>query len=745
MRFWQSRTTQINASLLFLAGLLAWGIWRNGLPTAIDGQLHFYRLLELHWAVQNGQFYPRWLPDMVFGFGAPVFNFYPPLTYWVAEIFVLLGASPVLALKISYSLAVLLLVGSAYALGKAIWQAESAGWVLALAYGFAPYVYFNLLQRGAYPELWGMAVLPLLLNRIWAYLHAPSGRRNTRLLEVALSASALVYAHSLSALMALPLAGVLSLVWARGNWQRWVGLAVAGLLTLGLSAAWWLPFLRESQFVQLHRATQLTFVVFSNNWNTLASLFHPPLQFDPSQMGQEIPVSLNWGVVMLAGLAVWRGKPRRQVAVWAGLVGVYLWLQLPISQVIWQTLPGLRYLQFPWRLTGPLSLLLALLASAGWHSVARKNEWAVAGLALLLWACGLGWSFTPANLALAGQTHRDIPAYEVRTGQTATTTTGEFVNIWAEQLPDSQTFATHYQQGDLPVSRLSHRQLPTDVQILAESAGWESTTFQYRAQQAWTAELDWLLFPEMQVLLDGKPFALEIVGGKGTGRIPQLPAGKHTVVVTRQPSAVQRVGGWLSAGMLGAVLAGWGWHLRPSPAQRKDSPKPPETHFSSLPLLACFSLAMLLRLFWLDAGQSPWRYAKLSAQGLAGVQNPLKMNFGNELELLGWSAEGGEITLYWQALRPLQARYSVGLYLHNAAGTRLSQHDRQHAANLPTSEWQLGMYALGVHRFENWQELPAGRYTLYLSVYAEQGNLDWVLPDGTLNGTFVALGEWVRP
>ncbi|HUN24359.1 MAG TPA: hypothetical protein PK299_14610 [Anaerolineales bacterium] len=740
MRLWQNRFTQTSLSLLFLAGLLTWGIWRNGLPTAIDGQLHFYRLLELHWAVQNGQFYPRWLPDMVFGFGAPVFNFYPPLTYWVAEIFVLLGANAVLALKISYSLAILLLVGSAYALGKALWQAQPAAWALTLAYSFAPYVYFNMLQRGAYPELWGMALLPMLLNRIYAYLHATT-QPNARLLEVALCAAALVYAHSLSALMAIPLVGVLSLVWAGWDWRKWVGLCSAGLLTVGLTAAWWAPFVRESQFVQLQRATQLAFVVYSNNWNTLASLFHPPLQFDPSQMGQEIPVSLNWGALALAGLAMWRGQARGQVAIWLGLAVGYLLLQLPISQAVWQSVPGLSYLQFPWRLTGPLSLLLALLASAGWQSLAKKNEWTVAGLALLLWACGLGWSFSPANLSLAGQTHRDIPAYEIRTGQTASTTTGEFVNIWAEQLPDSQALAAHYQQDNLPFSRLSHRQLPADVEILAESAGWESTTFQYRAQLAWTAELDWLLFPEMQVLLDGKPFALEIVGGKGTGRIPHLPAGEHTVAVTRQPSAVQRVGGWLSFGALCVALAGWGWHMRPSATRQKPPPSQQLTRFSSLPLLAGFSLAMLLRLFWLDTGQSPWRYAHLSAEGLAGVQHPLQMNFGNELQLLGWSAEGADVTLYWQALRPLQTRYSVGLYVHNAEGTRLSQHDRQHAANLPTSEWQLGMYALGVHHFENWQALPAGTYTLYMSVYSEQGNLDYILPDGTLNGTFVALGE----
>lgn len=50
----------------------------------VDGELHLMRLAQLHELFRQGIVYSRWAPDMAYGFGYPVFNFYAPLVYYLA-------------------------------------------------------------------------------------------------------------------------------------------------------------------------------------------------------------------------------------------------------------------------------------------------------------------------------------------------------------------------------------------------------------------------------------------------------------------------------------------------------------------------------------------------------------------------------------------------------------------------------------------------------------------------------------
>ncbi len=69
---------------LVLAGLsvpLLWHFYTNGLPQSYDGATHLLRLALLDDYIHQGMLYPRWLPELILGNGAPVFNYYAPLTY----------------------------------------------------------------------------------------------------------------------------------------------------------------------------------------------------------------------------------------------------------------------------------------------------------------------------------------------------------------------------------------------------------------------------------------------------------------------------------------------------------------------------------------------------------------------------------------------------------------------------------------------------------------------------------------
>src|SRR5579863_364002 len=66
------------------------------------------RLYDLHKEVVSAQLPPRIAQDLGFGFDYPLFNFYPPLVYYIGEVFHLLGFSFINSTKLMIGLGFLL-------------------------------------------------------------------------------------------------------------------------------------------------------------------------------------------------------------------------------------------------------------------------------------------------------------------------------------------------------------------------------------------------------------------------------------------------------------------------------------------------------------------------------------------------------------------------------------------------------------------------------------------------------------
>lgn len=146
--------------------LLAWQPLLRGLvPWRGDGLLHFVRLAQLERAVRAGDLFPRWSPDLGYGFGFPLFNYYAPFSYYVGLIPRLLGLPLGVSLQISYALALLALAAGLFLWARVVWGSEWAGITAVLAAIYAPYILYNTYHRAALAELWGLAWLVLAL---WA-------------------------------------------------------------------------------------------------------------------------------------------------------------------------------------------------------------------------------------------------------------------------------------------------------------------------------------------------------------------------------------------------------------------------------------------------------------------------------------------------------------------------------------------------------------------------------------------------
>lgn len=119
--------------------------------------IHLYRLFELDRAIGEGVFFPRWFPLSAYGYGLPVLNYYPPLVYYLAELFHLLGAGYIAAIKLTIATSFVLAAFSMFVFARA-WMSDSAAFVAAIAYAYSPYLLSDAYVRGNFPEMLAMSL-----------------------------------------------------------------------------------------------------------------------------------------------------------------------------------------------------------------------------------------------------------------------------------------------------------------------------------------------------------------------------------------------------------------------------------------------------------------------------------------------------------------------------------------------------------------------------------------------------------
>src|SRR5438270_13791888 len=84
------------------------------------------RVFEMAQSLHDGMFPVRWVKDMGFGYGYPLFNFYAPLAYYAGGLFMLFGFNVLLATKVMIGLGVLLSGIFMYMFAKEFWGKAGA-------------------------------------------------------------------------------------------------------------------------------------------------------------------------------------------------------------------------------------------------------------------------------------------------------------------------------------------------------------------------------------------------------------------------------------------------------------------------------------------------------------------------------------------------------------------------------------------------------------------------------------------
>lgn len=733
------------ALTLFLFPLLS--VLLQPTPTAsADGLLHLYRLVELDALWRQGVFWTRWLPDLAYGYGMPLFNYYAPLVYYLTTPLHLFGAPFGLALNLSLAAALWVSAVGMFLLTRELLRgirraddasggaSELAALAAGLAYAYAPYLVFNALGRANLAEQWALAFAPVALWR-WLLLSKRPDAWNWA--SAAAAAAAVLLAHNATGFLFAPLLAAFAFAYwgvARGcgaRWRRGAILASAGLGALGISAFFWLPALAERDLVQIARVIVTPDFDYRFHFVPAGELVALLPRADAGRMNPRWPDTLGAVQVVLAlvgtAAVTWgafKSRDRRVLPILvlgAGGLGMVA-LMMAVAQPIWDAVPLLAFVQLPMRLRGLAALGLSPLAGAAVFALRPRQRGIASGvmaLALVLAALTLLYP-RAAREVPAAPTLSDMLAYERATGALGTTSFGEYLPAWVQNPPDRSPFEDEYARGEVPDRFV----LPENARVSGTLRTPTTQSVTAAAPLPWRGVYRSFYMPGWRAFANGQEIGL--TPSVRTGIIEFEVTAGDVLTVTYAGTAIEHMAEAISAVSAAVVLGTLAYGARRRrntgySAVTRTLEGPGSRTWVALGAVAVGLIAF--KALYADHGSNVF-VAMFDGAHVEGAAETRRARFG-ELELLGTDAipaaarpgETVRVTLYWRAPQGMTRNVSTFVHLTAPDGLVLAQKDNVHPANLPTTRWDPAAYAADEHAFEVPAGVAAGDYELRAGAY----------------------------
>lgn len=335
------------------------------------------RVFEMGKVLGSGIFPVRTVPDLGYGYGYPIFNFYAPLAYYAGAAFMLLGFDALVATKIMMALGIVSSGIFMYLLAREFFG-ELGGAVSGLFYVYAPYHSVDIYVRGDVAEFWAYAFIPLAFLGIY--------KRD--ILIGSIGFAAIILSHNLTALMVAPflIIAVLINYYAYIRKKRSLILNPSSLIVifgLAISAFYWVPALLEIKttnvFSQIGGGADFRdhFVCMNQLWDSLWG-------FGGSVTGCIDGLSFKIGklhilsVFVLVAILIYLRLKHKHLGniYYLGIISIIgflisIFLMLDISRFLWEVIPAMAFFQYPWRFLILASFFSSFL-SGGLVLIARQ-------------------------------------------------------------------------------------------------------------------------------------------------------------------------------------------------------------------------------------------------------------------------------------------------------------------------------------------------------------------------------------
>jgi hypothetical protein len=721
-----TRVDWASLALLGLGVVLAIArFWQPGVSSDADMLMGIYRVFELNQAWQNGVLFPRLGENLNFGYGAPLFQYYPPLVSYGALLFHKAGLGWIEASKAMFTVALLLASSGVYVYTRWLFRDRKAAFVSGAVYLFAPYLLTNIYERGAAAESLALAIVPWLF---WSVHRLIAEDQRAWIWISSVLIALLVLAHNITALFVLPvlLASALLLTLALGRLNRLASLALAVGLGLGLSAFYWLPALAEISYVQVestmvddsksvvaHLAPLREFVQTS-----LVFDYWGPMRFHPAYW------QIALGALGVIGVAFQDRRLRLPLAFIAGLWIVTLVLQLTVSRPFWESLPLIRFIQFPWRLLGLASFSLAVLTGSLFllGPLRRAPGWILAALLL----------GSMAILSTARLSPEQSPIwYPITSAEISKQDLFDRGSRGFALFSDYMPSAVQVSVTDMPRSRTptASAQQPDHTAPLVQvtEASPSGVKLALSATQPFTLHLNRIFFPGWQAHV-GSQAALVGAGGEMGLVSVSLPQGVYPLEIRFDDTPLRRIATVISLISWSILLLGV-FRLLP----RRGA------------LLTASALAIAAATILLVRHNASEQSVRYPTHYPINFQNEIRL-VGYDLEKTTWRAgENLNVDLYWLAQQTPSQDYRVFLHLAPTDDTGVvAQRDSMPQSGYgATTRWDPGELIVDEHSLHIGADVPPGSYYLLMGLYRPEPmqNLSIVQSPGVLPGDRAILAQ----
>jgi hypothetical protein len=506
-----------------------------------DMQFHVASWMDAAQQWRQGVLYPRWTAGANYGFGEPRFIFYPPIS-WLA------GAALGSVLPWTVVPGVLIWLTLVLA-GLSMWRLarsalpETDAILAAVFFAANPYILMVAYFRSDYAELIAVALFPLLvlgLLRIAGNDRKAIGGVAVVFAAIWLSNAPEAVLASYSAALLLAVLGAVKKSFAPIFTG---GAALAG--GMGLAAYYILPAAYEQRWVDIGQVLAIELKPVENFLFTHAD--NPEFVWFNWRMS--VIACLMLGATAIAGVYTARRR-RAAPEIWwalATLMIAAVCLMSRYSLPVWDHLPKLRFVQFPWRWLGPLGVPCAMFLAMCFGQLRKKwlawiGVWAA--VAILL----------SAMIATAWWDTQDIPDLKqaIASGH-GYEGTDEYTPLGGDRtdLPADAPRASALNDDGDPIG--------AEEGVRLHVQGWEPEQKHIEVKSQVPLHLAPKLeyFPAWHVEVNGR--AATAVAAEDTAQllVPLAP-GTYQVDIRFARTWDRTAGGVISA-LTAAGLLGWGW------------------------------------------------------------------------------------------------------------------------------------------------------------------------------------------
>lgn len=551
INFISKNSTIIFFILVLISGFLASRtLFKNNEYWIMHDDLQMMRQLEMEKCFKDSQIPCRWVPDMGYGFGFPLFNYYPHLPYLFGQIFRTFGLTFNLTAKLTFALGIILSGITMYILAKEFFG-KWGGLISSVFYVWAPYRSVDVFVRGAMNESWAWVFFPLSL---WSVYKIIKEKSNWSFILLSLSLSGLLLSHNLMAMIFSPVFAIWTIYWLvkEKSIKSIVKIFFSGLLTLGTVAFFTLPAVLEQKYVHIGTLVE-DYFEYAGHFVTINQLFISKFWGDGPSIfgsgdGMAFPIGyVHWviALVVLTLLAIRIYKKKKCdntnfVILFALGVGIFAaFMSHNKSAYIWRTISYLKFVQFPWRFLS-LNVFGFSFAAGGFYYLLDKSKFIkkdivkiIISICILLSVIVINWNyFKPVrggsltdDQKFSGEAWRIQQQAGIR----------DYLPISAKKDPDSKrTNLVDIVKGK---GKISEEKWGTN---------WASFDTDFIDKEN-SLRINIFEFPTWKVFIDGKEATVYIDSNEEWGRIYfNVPEGKHSIFLKLYDTTLRKISNYIS-------------------------------------------------------------------------------------------------------------------------------------------------------------------------------------------------------